>query len=62
MLGDGTLFAEGEGVEATWALFTPILEAWKKQGTNFPNYAAGSWGPQASCDLLEREGRQWSSL
>ena len=23
MLGDGTLFAEGEGVEATWALFTP---------------------------------------
>ncbi len=63
MLGDGTLFAEGEGVEATWALFTPILEAWKKQPTQpFPNYAAGSWGPQESCDLLEREGRAWSSL
>ena len=29
---------------------------------NFPNYAAGSWGPQESCDLLEREGRQWSSF
>ena len=62
MLGDGTLFAEGEGVEATWALFTPILEAWKKQHMDFPNYDAGSWGPQESCDLLEREGRTWSSL
>lgn len=63
MLGDGTLFAEREGVEATWALFTPILEAWAKQTPqDFPNYAAGSWGPQESCDLLTREGRTWSSL
>ena len=30
MLGDGTLFAHREGVEATWALMTPILEAWAK--------------------------------
>ncbi len=62
MLGDGTLFAEGEGVEATWALFTPLLEAWKKQEMNFPNYAAGSWGPREATTLLEREGREWSEL
>ena len=38
MLGDGTLFAERAGVEATWALMTPVLEAWKAQKpADFPN-------------------------
>ncbi|MBE7180956.1 MAG: glucose-6-phosphate dehydrogenase, partial [Terriglobus roseus] len=59
MLGDGTLFAEREGVETTWALMTPILEAWKQQKKDFPNYAAGSWGPQEGDDLLKRDGREW---
>ena len=26
MLGDGTLFAHRDGVEATWALMTPMLQ------------------------------------
>ena len=30
MLGDGTLFAHRDGVEATWTLMTPILKAWAK--------------------------------
>ncbi len=59
MLGDGTLFAEREGVETTWALMTPILEAWKQQKKDFPNYDAGSWGPQEADDLLQRDGRTW---
>ncbi len=46
MLGDATLFSHRDGVEASWALFTPILDAWAKDpGTSFPNYSAGSWGP-----------------
>ncbi len=59
MLGDGTLFAERQGVEATWALMTPILEAWKEQKKDFPNYPAGSWGPAEADDLLTRDGRAW---
>ena len=59
MLGDGTLFAEREGVETTWALMTPILEAWKQQTKDFPNYDAGTWGPKESDDLLARDGRAW---
>ncbi len=59
MLGDGTLFAERQGVEATWALMTPILEAWKQQQMQFPNYDAGSWGPAEGDDLLKRDGRAW---
>lgn len=63
MLGDGTLFAEREGVEATWALMTPILEAWKANPPkDFPNYPAGSWGPKAADDMLKRDGRSWRSL
>ena len=59
MLGDGTLFAEREGVETTWALMTPVLEAWKSQQKDFPNYAAGSWGPEEADQLLARDGRAW---
>jgi glucose-6-phosphate 1-dehydrogenase len=63
MLGDATLFAHRDGVEATWALFTPILEAWAKgPNVNFPNYAAGSWGPEDTDKLLEQDGRSWLKL
>lgn len=63
MLGDGTLFAERAGVEATWALMTPILEAWKADTPkDFPNYAAGSQGPKCADEMLARDGHQWSQL
>ncbi len=62
MLGDATLFAHRDGVEATWALFTPILEAWAATKADFPNYAAGSWGPQSTVDLLGKDGRVWRKL
>jgi glucose-6-phosphate 1-dehydrogenase len=63
MLGDATLFAHRDGVEATWALFTPVLEAWAADHkVDFPNYAAGTWGPEASDKLLEADGRSWRKL
>ena len=63
MLGDGTLFAHRDGVEATWALMTPILEAWAKDPVkDFPNYAAGTWGPAASDAMLKADGRKWRKL
>ena len=49
MLGDQTLFAHRDGVETTWALYSPIIEAWAaKKPEKFPNYVAGSWGPECS--------------
>ena len=45
MLGDQTLFAHRDGVETTWALYTPILQAWAaKKPEVFPNYFAGLVG------------------
>jgi glucose-6-phosphate 1-dehydrogenase len=63
MLGDGTLFAHRDGVEATWALMTPILQYWAKNPIkDFPNYAAGTWGPSTGDALMEMDGRKWRKL
>lgn len=60
MLGDNTLFARADEVMASWRLLTPVLEKWSQEThLNFPNYAAGSWGPEEADLLLERNGRQW---
>jgi glucose-6-phosphate 1-dehydrogenase len=60
MLGDQTLFSHRDGVEINWALYTPILEAWaNKPPETFPNYAAGSWGPECGDHLIARGGRAW---
>jgi glucose-6-phosphate 1-dehydrogenase len=60
MLGDSTLFTRRDEVEAEWSLITPILEAWKTQRPpEFPNYSAGTWGPQDAVDLMARDGRSW---
>lgn len=62
MLGDSTLYARRDMVERGWEIVSPILEAWKAPATDFPNYDAGSWGPQAAFELIERDGRKWRKL
>jgi len=60
MMGEQTLFSHRDGVETNWALYTPILDAWAdKKPETFPNYEAGSWGPECSDDLLRRGGHWW---
>jgi glucose-6-phosphate 1-dehydrogenase len=63
MLGDGTLFARHDFVEASWALITPVHEAWRARGDiRIPLYEAGEWGPLEADALLAREGRRWRTL
>ena len=59
MRGDATLFDRADGVEAAWALVNPILEYFETHKPEFPNYAAGTWGPKEADELLERDGRHW---
>jgi len=60
MLGDQTLFSHRDGVEINWALYTPVIEAWAaKKPEKFPNYVAGSWGPECADHLLEKDGCAW---
>ncbi|MFD2873304.1 glucose-6-phosphate dehydrogenase [Mucilaginibacter ximonensis] len=63
MLGDQTLFMRGDQIEAAWDLIMPILSTWtNKKSLNFPNYAAGAWGPEAAEALIARDGFTWFSL
>ena len=60
MIGDSTLFIRGDETEASWKLVTPILEHWQASGADGLNdYAAGSWGPVESEQMLQENGHQW---
>lgn len=63
MHGDATLFARGDEVEEAWRVITPILQAWeRRKPTGFPNYPAGTWGPEEAERFIEKEGRRWRRL
>lgn len=60
MNGDHLLFNTAEMVEASWAIVQPILDVWAAIPPNdFPNYAAGSDGPDEADTLLQEDGRKW---
>jgi glucose-6-phosphate 1-dehydrogenase len=59
MKNDATLFMRADQVEAAWRLLTPVLEAWVAAPPgDFPNYAAGTWGPEETQRLLA-PGHSW---
>jgi glucose-6-phosphate 1-dehydrogenase len=50
-------------VEAGWTVVDPIIDVWKALAArNFPNYAAGSWGPEEATDIIARDGRSWRKI
>ncbi len=60
LLGDATLFMRSDQVQAAWELLVPILETWEANpAPDFPNYPAGSWGPEAAERLVASDGRAW---
>jgi glucose-6-phosphate 1-dehydrogenase len=60
MVGDATLFARSDSVEASWAVVDPIIQAWESRPPeHFPNYAAGSWGPAVADEFIARDGARW---
>ena len=60
MLGDATLFQRSDMVEAAWNVVAPIQNVWGAlEPREFPNYTAGSWGPEEADELLTKDGRHW---
>jgi glucose-6-phosphate 1-dehydrogenase len=60
MEGDTTLFHRSDMVEAAWEAAQPILDAWSESPPkDFPNYAAGSWGPAEADKLMARDDHKW---
>jgi glucose-6-phosphate 1-dehydrogenase len=63
MLGDTTLFARHDFVEASWALITPVHQAWlAADAPPVARYEAGEWGPRESDRMMSADGRRWRTL
>ena len=62
--GDPMLFLSEAEVERSWALLTPVIERLEStiQPDRFPNYAAGTSGPEEARVLIEKDGRRWRPL
>ena len=60
MIGDATLYARGDAVEAAWEFVDPIMEAWKAN-PQIPlhGYPAGTWGPDVADALLDGDHHTW---
>ena len=60
MVGNRMLFLRADMVEESWDVLTPVIDLWQAlPPRDFPNYAAGSWGPEAAAQMLIRDGRHW---
>ncbi len=60
MIGDMTLFHRYDSVDASWRIVNPILDVWQAlHPRDFPNYASGTWGPEASDRLVAKTGHAW---
>jgi len=58
--GDTTLFMRDDQERVAWSIIEPLLDAWEARPSNtFPNYSAGTFGPEAADTLLARDGRSW---
>jgi glucose-6-phosphate 1-dehydrogenase len=60
MLGDATLFQRADMIEAGWKVVEPVQDVWNAlPPRDFPNYPAGSWGPEESDELTANDGFKW---
>ena len=59
-IGDATLFARCDEVEAAWQFVSPVIEGCSQDNRhNILEYPAGTWGPREADDLIRADGRQW---
>ncbi|MBW4082033.1 glucose-6-phosphate dehydrogenase [Paenibacillus sp. S150] len=57
--GDPSFFAHWNEVELSWKWVQPILNAFDKNTVPLRSYAAGTFGPAESDQLLARDGHHW---
>lgn len=57
--GDAVLFMREDEIDAAWRVVDPLLAYWRSEPADYPNYAAGTWGPEGADELLDRDNRKW---
>jgi glucose-6-phosphate 1-dehydrogenase len=60
MIGESSLFHRYDSVDASWQICNPVLDVWGAlPARDFPNYDAGTWGPEAAERLVTDAGHNW---
>ncbi len=60
LVGDNTLYARADAVQAAWKYVDPILEYWRQNpNTKLYGYPAGTWGPPETLTLFENTEEDW---
>jgi len=57
--GDRSLFLRADEVECAWKIVDPILQKWSEERDYIATYPAGSWGPEESRRLFDKERQYW---
>lgn len=60
--GNQSLFVRQDELEQAWRWVEPILDTWAADRSGPLHYAAGTWGPAASAELLSRDGFVWHDV
>ncbi|WP_299980422.1 glucose-6-phosphate dehydrogenase [uncultured Pseudoteredinibacter sp.] len=56
---DPALFIHRDEIRAAWRWIDPIINGWSRNKQSPHLYRAGSWGPEAANELIQRDGRDW---
>ncbi|NOX75249.1 MAG: glucose-6-phosphate dehydrogenase [Gammaproteobacteria bacterium] len=57
--GDQSQFLRFDEVEGAWKVVDPVLQMWATERDYIHTYPAGTWGPQETRRLFEREDQFW---
>lgn len=57
--GNSSLFTRWDELEHSWSFIESIEASFRRHQNNFPNYSAGSRGPEAADQLIQADGRVW---
>lgn len=57
--GDQMLFNRSDELESSWEFITKILDGWKEQKAEIPEYEKETWGPKEAKELIEKGGKKW---
>jgi len=62
-VGDASLFTRSDEVDRAWQIITAVHEGWAEAPPrDFPNYAAGTWGPAEANRLVSDLPTGWRRL
>ncbi len=59
MEGDQTLFLRYDEVSWAWKVIDPVLRSWMEEQDYIHTYPAGTWGPDVSSRLFDRNDQFW---